>query len=377
METRARYVLIGFFTLAVVVAGFTFVYWLNTVGGLHQRAVYKIRYENTVAGLLEGSGVLFNGVRVGEVTALDLDAAAPNAVTATIGIDRGTPVGPDTKAGIEFQGLMGAPAVSLMGGTQVSALAPGTDGVPLISAEPGSGQSMTEAARQVLRHIDDVVSDNADALRTAIANIAKFSEALGRNSDRVDTVMSGLERMTGGASKAPETVFDLSAARTFPPFEKPAQAQIVIRDPTALDRLARDEVLERVAGGLAPLAAKAKWTDMLANVVQARTVQSFENAGLLGQVSRASENAAGDFQLLIDIRNFEYESGPQPAAKVAFAAKVLAQDGRVIDGRMFEASRPAEGSDPKSVVAALDGAFEALEAELVVWASGAIRSASQ
>ncbi len=377
METRARYVLIGFFTLAVVAAGFAFVYWLNTVGGLGERAIYKIRYENTVSGLLEGSAVLFNGVRVGEVTALDLDAAAPSAVTATIAIDRGTPIGPDTKAGIEFQGLMGAPAVSLLGGSQVSALAPGADGVPLIAAEPGSGQSMTEAARQVLRHIDDVVSDNAEALRTAIANIAKFSEALGRNTDRVDNVMAGLERMTGGGAKAPETAFDLSAARTFPPFDKPAQVQIVIRDPTALDRLARDEVLERGEGGLAPLAAKAKWTDMLANVVQARTIQSFENAGLLGQVSRASEGAAGGYQLLLDIRNFEYVPGPEPAAKVAFAAKILAEDGRMIDGRMFEASRPAQGSDPKSVVAALDSAFAALEAELVVWAAGAIRSASQ
>jgi phospholipid/cholesterol/gamma-HCH transport system substrate-binding protein len=33
METRARYVLIGVFTLACLFGGFGFVYWLKTLGG--------------------------------------------------------------------------------------------------------------------------------------------------------------------------------------------------------------------------------------------------------------------------------------------------------------------------------------------------------
>ncbi len=65
METRARYVLVGAFTLAVIAAAFAFVYWLNTTGGLRERAFYRIRYQNSVSGLLVGSAVLFNGVRVG------------------------------------------------------------------------------------------------------------------------------------------------------------------------------------------------------------------------------------------------------------------------------------------------------------------------
>ena len=32
MEIKARYVLIGLFTLAAIVAGFAFVYWLETTG---------------------------------------------------------------------------------------------------------------------------------------------------------------------------------------------------------------------------------------------------------------------------------------------------------------------------------------------------------
>jgi len=37
METRARFILVGLFTLAVILAGFGFVYWLNNAGGLGPR----------------------------------------------------------------------------------------------------------------------------------------------------------------------------------------------------------------------------------------------------------------------------------------------------------------------------------------------------
>ena len=72
MEIRARYTLIGLFTLFAFGAAFAFVYWLNHAGGLSQQALYRARFENTVSGLLKGSAVLFNGVRVGEVVALEL-----------------------------------------------------------------------------------------------------------------------------------------------------------------------------------------------------------------------------------------------------------------------------------------------------------------
>ena len=37
MEIRARYTLIGLFTLSAIAAAFAFVYWLNHAGGLTQQ----------------------------------------------------------------------------------------------------------------------------------------------------------------------------------------------------------------------------------------------------------------------------------------------------------------------------------------------------
>ena len=77
MEIRARYTLIGLFTVLATAAAFAFVYWLNTAGGLGQHALYRARFENSVSGLLKGSAVLFNGIRVGEVSELRLNPEDP------------------------------------------------------------------------------------------------------------------------------------------------------------------------------------------------------------------------------------------------------------------------------------------------------------
>src|SRR6476619_3684404 len=98
METRAPYALIGLFVMTVIAAGFGFVYWLHNSGGLTERTVYRVSFENTVSGLLTGAAVLFNGIRVGEVTDLRLDTNTPQLVNATIAVAGGTPVRADTKA---------------------------------------------------------------------------------------------------------------------------------------------------------------------------------------------------------------------------------------------------------------------------------------
>ena len=112
MEIRARYIQMGVFALFVLVAGFAFVYWLNNAGALRDRAVYRVLFEGSVSGLQRGSAVLFNGIRVGEVTRLDLDGAAPRQVHVTIAVSRGVPVRADTLVFIDFQGLTGSPVVA-------------------------------------------------------------------------------------------------------------------------------------------------------------------------------------------------------------------------------------------------------------------------
>jgi phospholipid/cholesterol/gamma-HCH transport system substrate-binding protein len=371
METRAPYALIGVFVLAVIGAVFGFVYWLSNAGGLGERAVYRVRFETSVSGLLTGAAVLFNGIRVGEMTELRLNPDNPGQVMATIAVAPTTPVRADTQAGLEFQGLTGVPVIALQGG---SGAAPAPQGGPLILvADPASGQSMTQAVRQALQRVDAVLAENAEPLRSTIANINTFATALARNSDKIDGIVAGLERLTGAApALPPPPSYDLAAARAAASAGKTPRGQLVVRDPTAPILLDTRKILARADGGGTEPMADGQWSDNLPKLVQARMIESFENAGLLRSVDRPIEALTADYQLLIDIRSFQLSTSSAPTADVEFTAKILGADGKIIDAKVFHATAPAKASDVPAAATALSEAFQKAATELVDWVTTVI-----
>ena len=374
METRARYVLIGAFSLAVILLGFAFVYWLHGAVGLHERTIYRVRFESSVSGLLKGSAVLFNGVRVGEVVGIEIGPSDPRRVTATIAVDPGTPVHADTAVGLEYGGLMGGTAaVSLTGGAPTSPRLSAARGEPaLLVSDPAAGQTMTQVAREALRRLNTILTDNADSLHTTIGNLETFSGALARNSDRLDGIIAGLERMTGGAPAKPPPIYDLTAPRAFPASAKPPRGQLVVPEPTASVTLETQKILIRSNGGETSSVDNGQWSDSLPKLVQAKVIQSFENANHLRTAARPFEGLTADYQLLIDIRSFQISIADGPVADVEFTAKILDGSGKIVDARIFHATEPAKASDAQAAAAALDAAFAKAVAELVPWAASKV-----
>lgn len=200
METRANYVLIGLFALAVVVGVFGFVYWFQNIGGPGERAYYRVQFEGSVSGLRTGASVLFNGIKVGEVTELMLDPQKPTLVTASISIAKNVAVRADTDVGLEFQGLTGIASVSLRGGSPTAKMLDGAkDNPPMLASAPGAAQDVTQGARETLRRIDQLIVDNREAFHASLDNLQKFTETLARNSERIDRIAEGLQNLTGGA----------------------------------------------------------------------------------------------------------------------------------------------------------------------------------
>ncbi|HYA79458.1 MAG TPA: MlaD family protein, partial [Methylocystis sp.] len=301
METRARYILVGLFILASVLGGFGFVYWLNTIGGLGARAVYRVRFENSVSGLRIGAAVLFNGVRVGEVSGLHLSGEDSRAVLVTIDVDRNTPIREDSEARIQVQGLMGSPAVSLQGGSMSSPLLASSSGeVPVLVAGPSAGLDLSEAAIQVLTRFDKLLAENSDTLHDAIANIDTFAAALSRNSGRIDGILAGLEKMTGGGTKPALPTFDLTAPQVTVPGRRKIVKQLVVAEPTTLIENDTQKLLVKGEGGEAKFLDDAQWTDSVPKLFQARIVESFENSNAFSSVARQSEGLTSDVQLLLD-----------------------------------------------------------------------------
>jgi phospholipid/cholesterol/gamma-HCH transport system substrate-binding protein len=197
METRANYTLIGLFTLAVIAGVFGFIYWFQGSAGGVDRGYYRIAFDGSVNGLRTGSSVMFNGIRVGEVTALSLDAKHSQQVLVTVAVDKSVPVYNDTDIGLEFQGLTGIASLSLKGGSG-TAVAPGTKAKPpLLEAPAGSAVDVTQSARDVMRRLDKLIAENQQALHAAIENINKFSAALANSTDKIDSTLANVDKFSG------------------------------------------------------------------------------------------------------------------------------------------------------------------------------------
>lgn len=195
METRANYILVGLFALAVIAGGFGFVYWFNSPSGGPERKRYEVVFDGTVSGLKPGGWVLFNGLRVGEVASLRIDPDAPRQVIAAIYVDKNVVLRQDTGVGLEFQGLTGFATIALRGG---SATSPVLD-PPILHADLGSTQDLSSAARSVLRRLDTVVTENETSVRTSLKNLEVFTGTLANNSDRIERIIANAEGVVGGA----------------------------------------------------------------------------------------------------------------------------------------------------------------------------------
>jgi phospholipid/cholesterol/gamma-HCH transport system substrate-binding protein len=196
METRANYALIGAFTLAVIAGAFAFVFWFSGGDKPSNRRVYRLVFTSSVSGLARGSLVLFNGLRVGEVTKIDL-GEDPRVVYAMIDIDRRTPVKTDTRARLELQGLTGVASVALSGG---SADAPEVDGnPPTLQADRSEFQNIVDTLQNLSGKVDGLIDkadhllgDTTGPITQTMKNVETFSQTLADNSSGLGEFMQSM-----------------------------------------------------------------------------------------------------------------------------------------------------------------------------------------
>src|SRR5216684_2926955 len=362
METRAPFVVVGAFVLAAIAAVFGFVYWLHNTGGLGPRATYHVQFDGSVPGLLVGAAVLFNGIRVGEVTDLGLAADSPRRVNATIAVSATTPVRSDTRVGLEFQGLTGVPVVALEGGK----LLVNSGEVPTLIAEPGAGQGVTQAARDALRKVDSVLAENAEPLKNTIANLQIFSDGLARNTGKLDSIIAGLEKMTGGGAAAQKITYDLRAPQNLGPAGKTIKGQLGIPEPTAVAMLETQRMLFSPAKDV-PGFAEFLWADAIPKLLQARLIEGFENYDIAHAPLRNADVGQADFQLLIDVRRFRVAVDSEPTAEIGLSARIVDKNGKIVASRLFEESEGLDKVEPPQAVAAFSAAFGRIARDMIAW----------
>jgi cholesterol transport system auxiliary component len=167
-----------------------------------------------------------------------------------------------------------------------------------------------------------------------------------------------------GGGPAPVT-YDLTAVRAG--LRRGGSRSIIVAEPTTIFALDSERIVIRAANGEITYLPRAQWSDRLPRLLQARLIQSFENAGRAA-VGRPTDRLSGTAQLLVDIRSFEVREGPRDAF-VEVAAKLVASgSGTVLNARLFGASAPVGAIDGQGASKALDQALASVIGQIVAWA---------
>ena len=200
METRASYLIVGVFVLALAAAGALFSIWLTKTDIDKSFDHYDIIFEGSVSGLQSGSQVYFRGVPVGRVTDIMINDEDITEIIARVEIEAGTPVRTDSRAGLVPQGITGLANIEFKGGSNESPMLKSEDDrPPRIIAQTSPIEAVFDSAPELLssgvlllQQMTVLLSeDNIARVNDILAELHSVLGALAKNTDSLDTVLSG------------------------------------------------------------------------------------------------------------------------------------------------------------------------------------------
>lgn len=188
VETRAHYVVIGFFTVIIFSGMLLFSLWLNKANSNNDFHYYDIVFNESVNGLSKGSPVQYMGIQVGEVMSLNLDTENLSKVWARVRINASVPIKQDTQAVLATRGITGSSYIQLSKGSLNSADLQSTEEhVAVIIATPSALSKIIDHGEGLMTNINNAISQLNKVLSED--NIAHFNNTL-KNIDQITSTVS-------------------------------------------------------------------------------------------------------------------------------------------------------------------------------------------
>jgi len=187
METRAHYVAVGAFVLAVIFLAFVAVLWLGRAEFAQEAKRYYIYFRGSVAGLSKGSQVQYNGIPVGRVIDIRVDPHNLEQIQVTVEVDTSiVNIKSDAQAFLETNILNGISTVQIRGGTQEA-----SDLIP----RPGRKYAVITAGRSELEEVKASLPELVADLK-AVAH--RLNDVLDEENRRaVSDTLQNLRSITG------------------------------------------------------------------------------------------------------------------------------------------------------------------------------------
>lgn len=209
MERNAHYAAVGLATLVLMLGLVLFVVWLARFQFAQEYDEYDVLFFGPVRGLTEGGEVHFNGIKVGEVTDLSLDARSPDRVIARVRVDDAVPVRVDSRAQLEPLGITGINYIQITAGNPRARLLKAgrpEEEIPVILSQPSpitelleGGGTVLARAVDTLNRVNRILSDeNIRSFSATLHNVEEVSAELNRRK----TLLAEIEATVVSARKA-------------------------------------------------------------------------------------------------------------------------------------------------------------------------------
>ena len=222
---------IGLFAVLMVGAAWAGIRFLKGFDVFGRNAEYYAVYEQ-VGGVQTASPIMVKGVKIGTVSAIEFDPAHSDGVVLQLTVKRAYRIPVDSEAKIVSNGLMGSKAVEIVFGEAAACFEPG-DTIPSgrdrdLMDMAGSEldfvkQKISQVTADLSRtlnnvselletneanitgtlgnlnslsgNMNDLLATEKRNLESAVENLAGFSEMLGANAGRVDSIVGSLNRV--------------------------------------------------------------------------------------------------------------------------------------------------------------------------------------
>jgi len=248
MEKDANYALVGLSTLILFVGMVIFGAWLARLQFSQDYDMYDVIFQGPVRGLSQGGEVHFNGIKVGEVTKIQLDPKNPNRVIARARVTSDVPIRADSYGTLEPQGITGVNYIQITAGTPSLKLLKDTvppNTVPQLRTQrsalsdllEGGGTVLTRTV-EALDRINRVLSDqNIKTFGVAVTDAQAFTAELRDRKAIIADAQSSLRSIDAAAqqiaalSSSSQQLLDGDGKRTMKNVADAAgEAQVAAKD---------------------------------------------------------------------------------------------------------------------------------------------------
>jgi phospholipid/cholesterol/gamma-HCH transport system substrate-binding protein len=223
METRAHYVAVGAFVLAMVFLAFVGVVYLGGAQLTTQLTHYDIYFKGAVSGLSKGAVVQYNGIPVGKVFDVEIDPNNVEQIRVTVEIDKSVVIKEDAKASVETNILSGVSFILITKGTNAAQVltAKPDERYPVIKVRRSALASLSARAPELLDQLSRIGDDldelldehNRLAVRNILDNVNKVTGDIAAHDQDFTALLANAKTAFGSAGKF---VDDLDQSFTAP-----------------------------------------------------------------------------------------------------------------------------------------------------------------